>query len=76
MKVKTADLIGSTPLQYVSHHCPVEFELYGTVTTRTPDRDRILRILAVENAQHLLEDAERIVEDRLATLNAQHGITR
>ena len=76
MKIKTADLIRSAPLQYVSHHCPVEFELYGTVTTRIPDRDRILRILAVENARHMLEDAERIVEDRLATLNAQHGITR
>jgi hypothetical protein len=70
------DLIRSAPLQYVSQPCPVEFELYGTTTTRTPDRDRILRILAVENAQHLIDTAERIVEERLAILNAQHGITR
>lgn len=70
------DLIRTAPLQYVSQACPVEFELYGTTTTRIPDRTRILRILAVENAQHLIDTAERIVEERLATLNAQHGITR
>lgn len=70
------DLIRTAPLQYVSQPCPVEFELYGTATTRTPDRDRILRILAVENAQHLIDSAERIVEERLATLNARLGITR
>lgn len=76
MKVKTADLIGRTPLQHISRPCPAEFELYGTTTTRVPDRDRILRILAVENAQHMLQLAEQIVEDRIFALNAQHGITR
>ena len=76
MKIKTADLIRRTPLQYVSRPCPAEFELYGTTTTRVPDRHRILRILAVENEQHLIDTAERLVEERLATLNAQHGITR
>ena len=76
MKIKTADLIRRAPLQHVSRPCPAEFELYGTTTTRVPDRDRILRILAVENAQHLLDTAEQIVEDRIFALNAQHGITR
>lgn len=62
--------IEKNELRHLVCKCSVTQELYG-YTTFIPDRDKILQILAVHRAPHLLADAEQIVLERLERLAAR-----